>query len=124
VKVTGLAQKLGQLEAVNMDLQPKYWANLNLLGQPCNFYAMCARHVFRRSDASIIPVQLAAVSRHAPKPCTVPKGFTTQSCSRQYGSRRNDLPLTASRVKGKSLRRTFSDAAMLASFQQCSLTTP
>jgi hypothetical protein len=40
VKVTGLAQKLGQLEAVNRDLQPKSRANLNLLGQPCNFYAM------------------------------------------------------------------------------------
>ena len=37
VKVTGLAQKLGQLEAVNRDLQSKYWANLKLLGQPCNF---------------------------------------------------------------------------------------
>jgi hypothetical protein len=40
VKVTGLAQKLGQLEAVNRDLQSKYWANLKLLlSQPCNFYA-------------------------------------------------------------------------------------
>ena len=40
VKVTGLAQKLGQLEAVNRDLQSKYWANLKILGQPCNFYAI------------------------------------------------------------------------------------
>jgi hypothetical protein len=39
VKVTGLAQKLGQLEAVHRDFQSKHWANLNLLGQPCNFYA-------------------------------------------------------------------------------------
>ena len=39
VKVTGLAQKLAQLEAVNRDLQSKSWANLNILGQPCNFYA-------------------------------------------------------------------------------------
>jgi hypothetical protein len=39
VKVTGLAQKLGQLEAVHRDFQSKYWANLKLLGQPCNFYA-------------------------------------------------------------------------------------
>jgi hypothetical protein len=39
VKVTGLAQKLGQLEAVNRDLQSKSWANLKILGQPCNFYA-------------------------------------------------------------------------------------
>jgi hypothetical protein len=37
VKDTGLAQKLGQLEAVNRDLQAKSWANLQLLGQPCNF---------------------------------------------------------------------------------------
>ena len=43
VKVTGLAKKLGQLGAVNRDLQSKYWANLNLLGQPCNFYADGAR---------------------------------------------------------------------------------
>ena len=39
VKVTGLVQKLVQLEAVSRDLQSKSWANLNLLGQPCNFYA-------------------------------------------------------------------------------------
>jgi hypothetical protein len=39
VKVTGLAQKLGQLEAVNRDLQSKSWANLQLLGQPCNVRA-------------------------------------------------------------------------------------
>ena len=40
VQVTGLAQKLGQLEAVNGDLQSKYWANLKILGQPCNFNAL------------------------------------------------------------------------------------
>ena len=40
VKVTGLAQKLGQLGAVHRDLQSKSWANLQLLGQACNFYAM------------------------------------------------------------------------------------
>ena len=40
VKVTGLAQKLSQLEAVNRDLQSKSWANLKFLGQPCNFYAV------------------------------------------------------------------------------------
>ena len=40
VKDTGLAQKLGQLEAVNRDLQAKSWANLQLLGQPCNFPAL------------------------------------------------------------------------------------
>ena len=39
VKVTGLAQKLGKLEAVNRDLQSKSMANLKLLGQPCNFHA-------------------------------------------------------------------------------------
>jgi hypothetical protein len=39
VKVTGLAQKLAQLEAAHMDFQSKYWTNLKLLGQPCNFYA-------------------------------------------------------------------------------------
>ena len=43
VKVTRLAQKLGQLEAVNRDLQSKSWANLQLLGQPCNFRALRAR---------------------------------------------------------------------------------
>ena len=40
VKVTGLAQKLGQLEAAGGDLQSKYWAGLKLLGQPCGFYAV------------------------------------------------------------------------------------
>jgi hypothetical protein len=44
-KVTGLAQKLAQLEAVNRDLQSKYWANLKLLGQPCNFYAYAKRRL-------------------------------------------------------------------------------
>ena len=39
VKFTGLAQRLGQLEAVYRDLQSKYWANLKNLGQHCNFYA-------------------------------------------------------------------------------------
>ena len=37
VKVTGLAQKLGQLDTVNRDLQSKSWANLLLLGQFCHF---------------------------------------------------------------------------------------
>ena len=41
-KVTGLVQKLGQFEAVHRDLQSKSWANLRLLGQPCNFYAIVA----------------------------------------------------------------------------------
>jgi hypothetical protein len=55
VKVAGLAQKLGQLEAVNMDLQSKYWANLKLLGQPCNFYAMVrARLVEVRLTGQIV----------------------------------------------------------------------
>ena len=40
VKVTGLAQNLGQLEAVHRDLNSKSWASLKLLGQPCNFYAL------------------------------------------------------------------------------------
>ena len=39
-QATGLAQKLGQLEAANRDLQSKSWATLKLLGQPCNFYAI------------------------------------------------------------------------------------
>ena len=39
VNVTGLAQKLGQLEAVNREVQSKYWSNLQLLGQPWNFDA-------------------------------------------------------------------------------------
>jgi hypothetical protein len=30
-QVTGLAQKLGQLEAVHRDSQPKYWADLKLV---------------------------------------------------------------------------------------------
>ena len=45
VKVTGLAQKLGQLEAVSRDLQSKYWANLNILGQPCSFPALATSDV-------------------------------------------------------------------------------
>jgi hypothetical protein len=39
VKVTGLAQTLGKLEAVDRGFQSKYWANLNCLGQPCKFRA-------------------------------------------------------------------------------------
>jgi hypothetical protein len=39
VEVTGLAQKLGRLEAVNKDLQSKYWANLHILGRPDTFRA-------------------------------------------------------------------------------------
>ena len=39
VKVTGLVQKLGQLEAVNREFHSKYGANLQLLGQPYNFHA-------------------------------------------------------------------------------------
>jgi hypothetical protein len=46
VKVTGLAQKLGQLEAVHRDFQSKYWANLKLLGQPCNFYARVVLEIY------------------------------------------------------------------------------
>jgi hypothetical protein len=40
VNVTGLTQKLGQLEAANRDLQSKYGANLQRSGQPCNFRAI------------------------------------------------------------------------------------
>jgi hypothetical protein len=47
VKVTGLAQNLGQLEAVSRDLQSKSWANLKLLGQPCNFYAPALAQIAR-----------------------------------------------------------------------------
>jgi hypothetical protein len=36
---------LGQLEAVHRDFQSKYWANLKLLGQPCNFYARRNQHL-------------------------------------------------------------------------------
>jgi hypothetical protein len=38
-KVTGLAQKPGQLEAADREFQSKYWASLQLLGQPCHFHA-------------------------------------------------------------------------------------
>jgi hypothetical protein len=38
-KVTGLAQKPGQLEAADREFQSKYWASLQLLGQPCQFHA-------------------------------------------------------------------------------------
>ena len=51
VKVTGRAQKLGQLEAVNRDFQSKSWANLQLLGQPCNFRAPVYL-VWRITDAT------------------------------------------------------------------------
>ena len=39
IKSTGLAQKLGQLEAAHVDFQSTSWANLKMLGQPCKFYA-------------------------------------------------------------------------------------
>jgi hypothetical protein len=54
VKVTGLAQKLGQLEAVHRDSHSKFWATLKLLGQPCNFCAMarCAGSVGSGSASS------------------------------------------------------------------------
>jgi hypothetical protein len=52
-KVTGLAQKLGQLEVFNRDLQSKAWANLKLLGQPCNFRAnFPTRHGTRVSSST------------------------------------------------------------------------
>jgi hypothetical protein len=38
-KVTRLAQKPGQLEAADREFQSKYWASLQLLGQPCQFHA-------------------------------------------------------------------------------------
>jgi hypothetical protein len=47
VKVTGLAQKLGLLEAAHRDSQSKSRANLQLLGQPCSFRARPTRE--RRS---------------------------------------------------------------------------
>jgi hypothetical protein len=51
VKVTGLGQNLGQLEAVHRDFQSKYEASLQLLGQPCNFYAkVCVGCVFRTAQ--------------------------------------------------------------------------
>ena len=46
VKVTGLTQKLGQLETVHRDFQSKYWANLKFLGQPCNFYARVVLEIY------------------------------------------------------------------------------
>jgi hypothetical protein len=70
VKVTGLAQKLGQLEAANRDLQSKPWASLNLLGQPCNFYA-------------IGPWPASAV-RPPPRP-TEPVNFTFRPPARAQG---------------------------------------
>ena len=66
VKVTGLAQKLGQLEAVNRDLQSKSWANLKLLGQPCNLRAWAP---VVRQDIEMVRADAAAPeSDHA---CTV-----------------------------------------------------
>jgi hypothetical protein len=40
VDFTGLAQILGQLQAVHRDFKSKHWAILQLLGQPCIFYAV------------------------------------------------------------------------------------
>jgi hypothetical protein len=37
VKSTGLAQNLGQLEASSRDFHSNCWANLRILGQPCEF---------------------------------------------------------------------------------------
>ena len=50
VKVTGSAQKLGQLEAIHRDLQSKSRANLQLLGQPGNFRAARRRDEVQGPD--------------------------------------------------------------------------
>jgi hypothetical protein len=65
VKVTGLAQKLGQLEAVNRDLQSKSWANLKRLGQPCI--------KLLRSGGEVCYAQ--------PCLCTLPIAFAKELCS-------------------------------------------
>jgi hypothetical protein len=60
-----LAQRLGQLEAVHRDFQSKYWADLKLLGQPCNFYALepcmgdTAIQAEKDSDGSKISTQIS-----------------------------------------------------------------
>jgi hypothetical protein len=69
-----LAQNLGQLAAVNRDVHSKYWANLQLLGQRCNFRAIGRRvikitsaHLHRHSAHSVTDALTAmAVIEHIP----------------------------------------------------------
>jgi hypothetical protein len=44
VKFTGLAQTLGQLQASDGDSQSKFWANLKILGQPCESQVTVVPH--------------------------------------------------------------------------------
>jgi hypothetical protein len=76
-----LAQKLGQLEAVNRDLQLKYWANLKLLVQPCTFYAPasaddCAAHPARLRSGTP-PTAGSSGTRPAPSGTCRPGRKTT-----------------------------------------------
>jgi hypothetical protein len=63
LKSAGLAQNLGQLYGSDRDFQSNCWANLRILGQPCEFYISYGRiHILcaaanayaavRRADAS------------------------------------------------------------------------
>ena len=52
VKFTGLAQILGQLSASNRDLQSNCWANLIILGQPCDFLLLAELPLPRAQQAA------------------------------------------------------------------------
>jgi hypothetical protein len=49
-KLTGLAQILGQLQASDRNSHSKYWANLQNLGQPCEFLVCMASHAALRQS--------------------------------------------------------------------------
>jgi hypothetical protein len=51
VKITGLAQNLDQLQAFNMDFQPN-WANLKILGRPCDFQVQAPARPTRTEAAA------------------------------------------------------------------------
>jgi hypothetical protein len=40
LEFTGLSQNLGQLEGSYRDFQSNCWVNLQILGQPCEFYLL------------------------------------------------------------------------------------
>ena len=48
VRFTGLAQTLGQLDDSNRDFRSNCWANLRILGQPCEFQVAGPKDLSRR----------------------------------------------------------------------------
>jgi hypothetical protein len=58
LKVTGLSHNPGQLQGSYRDFQSNCWANLRILGQPCDFQNFTLE---RRPDS--VPPEVSSVPR-------------------------------------------------------------